>query len=190
MLYDRWQFDDDLRAPVVTKQSSLLFHEKKTVAKPIVRPIDIFDRNHWRHHWEKDGEGLYDNPVEEEHVNTSNESLVNSLVKATTTTNRPQQTAQSVKRNQTEALQPGTSQTVVTQMGVSSSRPNRPSYVSIWDPESYDTQYKNGTLTLAVHGLSLNHNWCDPDRLPPWALTSTTLGHSIQEIEEKSPYKA
>ncbi|PQQ13562.1 hypothetical protein Pyn_34244 [Prunus yedoensis var. nudiflora] len=75
-------------------------------------------------------------------MNTSNDSLVNALVKATTTTNRLQQTAQSVKRNQTEALQPGTSQIVVTQMGVSSSRPNRPSYVSTWDPESYGTQSK------------------------------------------------
>ncbi|KAL6295788.1 hypothetical protein ACE6H2_003930 [Prunus campanulata] len=71
-------------------------------------------------------------------------------------------------------------------MGVSSSRPNRLSYVNIWDPESYSTQYKNGTLTLAVHGLSLNHNWCDPDRLPPWALTLTTLGQAIQEMEEKN----
>ncbi|VVA40746.1 PREDICTED: reverse mRNAase [Prunus dulcis] len=161
-----------------------------------LKPIDIFDQNHWRHRWEKDGEGLYDSPVAGQHVNASNDPLVNATVKGTSATNRSKQMTQSVMQNQTEGLQSGTSQTVVPQRRVLSSIPNYRSYVSRWDPESYCTQYKNGTLTLAVHGLSLNHNWCDPDRLPPWALTSTilsptpTLGQTTQEIKEQSPYEA
>ncbi|CAB4283489.1 unnamed protein product [Prunus armeniaca] len=118
MLSDKWQFDDDLRAPVVTKQSSLLFPEKKATAKPIVRPIDIFDQNHWRHHWEKDGEGLYDSPIGGQHVKASNDSLVNATVKGTSATNRSQQMTQSVMQNQTEGLQSGTSQTGFAEGGV------------------------------------------------------------------------
>ncbi|KAH0969280.1 hypothetical protein GBA52_028852 [Prunus armeniaca] len=87
--------DDDLRAPV------------KATAKPIVRLIDIFDQNHWRHHWEKDGEGLYDSPIGGQHVKASNDSLVNAIVKGTSATNRSQQMTQSVMQNQTEGLQSG-----------------------------------------------------------------------------------
>ncbi|KAM2301703.1 hypothetical protein FF1_032429 [Malus domestica] len=34
-------------------------------------------------------------------------------------------------------------------------------YAHIWHLDSYDTQFTNGTLTIAVNGLSLEKYWCD-----------------------------
>lgn len=35
-----------------------------------------------------------------------------------------------------------------------------------WHPDSYGSHFTNGTLTIAVNGLSLFGNWCDPQRVP------------------------
>lgn len=40
----------------------------------------------------------------------------------------------------------------------------------MWHLDSFGTQFTNGTLTIAVNGLSLEKNWCDPYWLPHWAL--------------------
>ncbi|KAM1949580.1 hypothetical protein ACFX15_009619 [Malus domestica] len=45
----------------------------------------------------------------------------------------------------------------------------RPDYGHMWHPDSYGTHFTNGTLTIAVNGLSLEKNGCDPNRIPPWA---------------------
>ncbi|KAB2612807.1 hypothetical protein D8674_035123 [Pyrus ussuriensis x Pyrus communis] len=39
-----------------------------------------------------------------------------------------------------------------------------PNYGHIWHPDSFGTQFLNGTLTIAINGLSLDNDWCDPNR--------------------------
>ncbi|KAM1519707.1 hypothetical protein ACFX1Z_022479 [Malus domestica] len=46
----------------------------------------------------------------------------------------------------------------------------RPDYGHTWHPDSYDTQFTNGTFTIAVNGLSLENNWYGPKRIPPGLL--------------------
>lgn len=45
-----------------------------------------------------------------------------------------------------------------------------PDYGHMWHPENFETQFTNGTLTIAVNGLSLDKDWVDPKRLTLWAL--------------------
>lgn len=45
-----------------------------------------------------------------------------------------------------------------------------PNYNHTWHPDSYGTLLFFGTLSIAVNRLSLEKNWCGPNRLPPWAL--------------------
>ncbi|KAB2618328.1 hypothetical protein D8674_014197 [Pyrus ussuriensis x Pyrus communis] len=50
--------------------------------------------------------------------------------------------------------------------------PKIPNYGHMWHPDSYRTQLRNGSLIIAVNGLSLRNDWCDPRNLPPWAFTN------------------
>lgn len=54
---------------------------------------------------------------------------------------------------------------------LSSSTPRKVSLLD-WgnmdNPDSFGTHYHNGTLTLAVNGLSLEKSWSDPRKGPPW----------------------
>lgn len=52
----------------------------------------------------------------------------------------------------------------------------------MWHPDSYETQYTNETLTIAVNGLSLEKNWCDPKRIPLWAFEN--VGRLLQAAEK------
>lgn len=63
-----------------------------------------------------------------------------------------------------------------------SRKDTRPDFGHIWHPDSFGTQYTNGTLTIVVNGLSLEKNWCDPKRIPPWAFEN--VGGLIQAAEE------
>lgn len=58
----------------------------------------------------------------------------------------------------------------------------RSDYGHIWHPDSYGTQFTNGALTIAVNRLSLEKDWCDPQRLPPWTLKN--VGGLLQAAEE------
>lgn len=46
----------------------------------------------------------------------------------------------------------------------------RDDWVNLWNPNSYGTHYRNGTITVALKGISLERNWYDQVRVPPWAL--------------------
>ncbi|RXH87460.1 hypothetical protein DVH24_034360 [Malus domestica] len=58
----------------------------------------------------------------------------------------------------------------------------RSDYGHIWHLDSYGTQFTNGTLTIDVNGLSLENDWCDPQRLPPWTLKN--VGGLLQAAKE------
>lgn len=45
-----------------------------------------------------------------------------------------------------------------------------PDYGHTWHPDGFGIQFSNGTLTIALNGLSLDKDWCDPNRVPHWAL--------------------
>ncbi|PQQ06303.1 hypothetical protein Pyn_02273 [Prunus yedoensis var. nudiflora] len=77
----------------------------------------------------------------------------------------PPAMSQAYASSQSTAVLPGTDNTANPMNGVIKSRVLR-----MWDPESVGTHYRNGSLRLAIGGLSLNQNWCDPDTIPPWAL--------------------
>ncbi|CAB4263677.1 unnamed protein product [Prunus armeniaca] len=50
--------------------------------------------------------------------------------------------------------------TPATEIAVTSrNHATAPNYVSIWDPESVGTHFRNGSIRLAIDGLSLNHTW-------------------------------
>ena len=36
----------------------------------------------------------------------------------------------------------------------------------VWHPDSFETQFTNGTLTIVVNGLSLDKVWANPYRVP------------------------
>ncbi|KAM1515819.1 hypothetical protein EV2_015352 [Malus domestica] len=57
----------------------------------------------------------------------------------------------------------------------------------MWHPDSYGTQFTNNTLTIVVNGLSLDKDWYDPSRIPPWALQN--VGGLLNDAENvrKSP---
>ncbi|TQD87563.1 hypothetical protein C1H46_026862 [Malus baccata] len=38
-----------------------------------------------------------------------------------------------------------------------------------WNPSNFETHFTNGILTIAVNGISLDKNWCDPDWISLWA---------------------
>lgn len=39
----------------------------------------------------------------------------------------------------------------------------------VWHPNNYGTQFTNGSLTIAINGLSIDKVWCDLHKVPPWA---------------------
>ncbi|KAM1269250.1 hypothetical protein PS1_001423 [Malus domestica] len=58
-------------------------------------------------------------------------------------------------------------------------------------PGSYGTHYRNGTLTLAVNGLSLEKSWYDPRKVPPWAFKNADgLLHSPLAYNSNSKGKS
>ncbi|KAH0969687.1 hypothetical protein GBA52_028479 [Prunus armeniaca] len=82
----------------------------------------------------------------------------------------PPAMSQAYASSQSAAVVPGTGIAANPMNGVIKSR----RVISRWDPESVGTQYRNGSLSLAIGGLSLNQRWCDPDTIPPWALNRGT----------------
>lgn len=41
---------------------------------------------------------------------------------------------------------------------------------NLWSPDSFGTYYTNGTLTVAFNDISLEKNWYNQVRVPPWSL--------------------
>lgn len=69
-----------------------------------------------------------------------------------------------VSQDTTSGMSNGTDKTPTTRFE------EQPDYAHRWLPDSHGTQFTNGILTIAVNGLSLNRDWCDPNRVPHWAL--------------------
>ncbi|PRQ28715.1 putative transcription factor interactor and regulator CCHC(Zn) family [Rosa chinensis] len=43
-------------------------------------------------------------------------------------------------------------------------------WVDMWDPDTHGSLYRNGSVTVAMNGLSIRPNsWADPECIPPWA---------------------
>ncbi|KAM0978974.1 hypothetical protein ACFX2C_014890 [Malus domestica] len=62
-----------------------------------------------------------------------------------------------------------------------------PDYGHLWHPDSYGTQFTNDTLTITVNRLSLNKDWYDPSRIPPWALQNVGGLLNDAETVKKTP---
>ncbi|CAL9006100.1 unnamed protein product [Prunus brigantina] len=136
---------DELRTTSISKVSTSLFPNR-----PAKQKLESgMDLNNWRGRLEREDDGLYG---------------LSDVIEPNYT-NSPQTTSQSASQPQSESLQPA-----LNQPNSQTYKATRADFANRWDPDSFGTQYKNGTLTIAVNGLSLNKNWCDPERVPPWAL--------------------
>ncbi|KAB2612812.1 hypothetical protein D8674_035128 [Pyrus ussuriensis x Pyrus communis] len=60
-------------------------------------------------------------------------------------------------------------------------------YGHTWHPDSFGTQFLNGTLTIARNGLSLDNDWCDPNKVPHWAFKNVT--ELLQDRVRANPTK-
>lgn len=165
-----------MRTPPISRASSLLFPS----AKPTT-PASVFDMNHWRYRWEREGGGLYGFAGDHgdcearEQIGTNSVAVcsqsepLNGPVSLQHKTNSAAAPPQSEVLNGPEVLQHATIPASTTLCRHVIRRP--------WDPESFGTHYKNRTFTLAVNGLSLERDWCDPDTLPPWAFPKECNGN-------------
>ncbi|KAL6272180.1 hypothetical protein ACE6H2_022872 [Prunus campanulata] len=103
----------------------------------------VFDRNHWRFQLERDGEGLYDKDAQ-------GRLLKDDKPLGNTSTNKTNPEPSTML----PPLSGSVLQTVTTIPGTDTARmsprlPNCVDYARLWDPESFGTHLKNGTLTLA-----------------------------------------
>lgn len=160
----------------MSRASTLLFPSRG----PTVRRQDVFDRSHWRFRMENEPGGLYGFPEDRRPEIGRAEIGVNGPANGTNPINNMHAAASSQNATQQSVLAqedrliPGSDiSEPVTGM------PFIPDYSRIWDPDNNGTIFKNGSLTVAIRGLSLEKNWCDPDNLPPWALTN----HSRAQYE-------
>lgn len=99
------------------------------------------------------------------------------------------ETTRSVLTSESADLFPCTRSTAT-----STCRPTLADYRRRWDPQSFGTKSRNGTLNLALNGLSLWHNWCDPDCVPIWEFSNTNdllepieLEPIIEEVVDSGP---
>lgn len=125
---------------------------------------------------ERDGRGLYGFTEEPWERQARENMRLGKSTNETNPTTRPGHAASVVLNQPVSLNQPATEPSLNsgTDRPVSPAntigRPIHADFVRRWDPDSFGTQYRNGTLTIAVNGLSLEKRWCDPDRVPPWAL--------------------
>lgn len=101
----------------------------------------------------------------------------------------PLATTRSVSTSQSADLFPCT-----RSAATSTYKPTLADYRRRWDPQSFGTKSRNGTLNLALNGFSLRHNWCDPNCVPLWALSNTKdllepieLEPTIEEFDDFGP---
>ncbi|CAL8172062.1 unnamed protein product [Prunus armeniaca] len=172
---------EDLQAPTISKASTHLFlqrHANRNAQSGM-------DLNKWRGCLERKSGGLYglSGVVEPEYVQTFVRTQQTRIQTNPTTntrsaislqpadlqpkTNSPR--IQTAPQPVSASLQPGMGQAIPALSG-----PTRADYANRWNPDSFGTQFQNGTLTIAVNGLSLKKNWCDPDRVPPWAFENAS----------------
>ncbi|CAL2269097.1 unnamed protein product [Prunus armeniaca] len=177
------QYSTDMRVPSMSRASTLLFPPRR----PSTRTPDVFDRNHWRFRMENELGGLYDFPDDRRTESGSTDKGVNGSANGTNLINRShatvssQHTSQQSVLAQDDRLTPGTDTAEPV-----TNRPIIPDYSRMWDPDNNGTILKNSSLTVAISGLSLEQNWCDPNNLPPWALTN----HSQAQIEDFNSHRA
>ncbi|KAH0981110.1 hypothetical protein GBA52_008287 [Prunus armeniaca] len=170
---------DELRTTSISKVSTSLFPNC-----PAKRKLESgMDLNNWRGRLEREDGGLYglSDVSEPNYVQSFVRSQQSTNKSKGTTSTRPaatlhpaplqhetnslQTTSQSAPQPQSESLQPA-----LNQPNSQTYKASRADFANRWDPDSFGTQYKNGTLTIAINGLSLNKNGCDPERVPPWDL--------------------
>lgn len=166
---DGLNYDDGMWAPPISKRSTFLFKPKMSSEL-----TGVFEQNHWRHRLEKEDGDLFVFSDEDCNRKSNGPDSVNLPINETTDTSALSQKTGSMLRvslamshtyasSQFASVVLGTNIAANPKNGATQSR-----YISMWDPESVGTHYRNGYLRLAIGGLSLNHNWFDPDTIPLW----------------------
>ncbi|KAL6294417.1 hypothetical protein ACE6H2_002559 [Prunus campanulata] len=149
------QYSADMRAPMMSRASTLLFPPRR----PPLRVPDVFDRSHWRFRMENELGGLYGFPEDRRTEIGSADMGVNGSANGTKPINYSQAPASSQNIDQQSVL-PQEDRLI---HGTDISKPVTnmpiiPDYSRMWDPDNNGTIFKNGSLTVAISGLSLEQN--------------------------------
>ncbi|KAI5317919.1 hypothetical protein L3X38_037626 [Prunus dulcis] len=147
--------------------------------------IGVFDKNHWRHMLEQENGGLHGFSDNERNRQNYVPDIVNELAIETTVPSDPSQTTGSMfpppdPLQASDSMLPAppaisqayaSSQSAIVVLTDNAANPLngviKSRVISMWDPKNVGTHYRNRFLRLAIWGLSLNQNWCDPDIIPP-----------------------
>ena len=166
---DEGRYTPSLQAETLSRANSLLFPIKR-VATAVEAQVD-----HWRSKWEESSGVFHGGPETELDIPT-NRLKTNWRDKELTSSPAippaTRQVSSEVIGSFAELVSHG-NQARTSNLAESNRRAKhhpttrldvRPDYAHMWHLDSYGTQFTNGTLTIAVNGLSLDKDWCDPRR--------------------------